>query len=147
VSRSEEELDALVADLDEAEVIDVITDAMYDKVRVGRLRDAALVGVQGSPGILDTPDLRERFGRAYREACRRAAGEPPEMPLTCDGCSHAAAAWMAAMGRANADRSPAPGHVLRLLCDDCGGKTKETCDRAGRAITFIRLGVTGVPGE
>lgn len=73
----EERRDALVADLDEAEVIDVIPDAMGDKVRVGRLRDAVLVGVQASPGILDTPELRDRFARAYAEACRRADGEAP----------------------------------------------------------------------
>lgn len=72
MTADEERREALVADLDEAKLVDVIPDAMGDKVRVGWLRDAVLVGVQGSPGILDTPELRDRFAKAYAEACRRA---------------------------------------------------------------------------
>ena len=138
---SEEELDGLVADLDEAEVIDVIDDAMGDKVRVGRLRGAVLVGVQGSPGILDTPGLRDRFARAWMEACRRADGEQPvaegqaqARPVTFDMTddelyfvlSEALEEWAALQrGRATADGGNEQRERWANLADDARAKAKE----------------------
>lgn len=64
-----------------------------------------------------------------------------EQALTCDGCLHAPATLLAAMGRTNADRTRAPGHALRLLCGDCADRTRVICERAGRAVTFLPLGL------
>lgn len=61
-------------------------------------------------------------------------------PLTCNGCLHAPATLLAAMGRTNADRTPAPGHVLRLLCGDCAGKAREITERTERTVTFLAVG-------
>jgi hypothetical protein len=58
--------------IDDAEVIGIVTDAMGDYVKVGVLDHAALIGVKGSPGILDTPELRAEFTALWAEACRRA---------------------------------------------------------------------------
>lgn len=60
--------------------------------------------------------------------------------LTCGGCLHAPATLLAAMGRTNADRTPAPGHALRLLCGDCAERTQVICERARRAVTFLAVG-------
>lgn len=65
------------------------------------------------------------------------------MPLTCNGCLHAPVSLLAVFGRTYADRSRAPGHVLRLLCGECAGKTREICERGGRAVSF--LAVAAVP--
>jgi len=62
----------LLAALDDAEIIDTITDALGDFVKVGHLGSAVLIGVEGSPAILDTPELRDDFAKLYAEACRRA---------------------------------------------------------------------------
>jgi len=67
----------LLAAIDEAEIIDVIPDALGDPVKVGVLQGAVLIGVEGSPGILDTRESRDRFARAWMEACRVADGERP----------------------------------------------------------------------
>ncbi len=76
----EELLDAL----DDAEVIGTVTDAMGDYVKVGVLRRAALIGVSGSPAILDTRERRAEFDGYWGEACRRAeaagAGEEAQSP-------------------------------------------------------------------
>lgn len=61
-------------------------------------------------------------------------------PLTCDGCLLAPAALLAVMGRTNGDRTPAPGHVFRLLCGECAGRTREICRRGGRAVRFLAVG-------
>jgi hypothetical protein len=67
-SDPEELLDAL----DDAEIIGIVTDAMGDWVKVGVLQTAVLVGVNGSPAILDTPARRDEFARYWMEACRQA---------------------------------------------------------------------------
>lgn len=59
-------------DIDDAEITDQFEDSLGDKVTVGYLRDAVLIGVSGSPAILGTPELRDRFAKAYAEAERRA---------------------------------------------------------------------------
>lgn len=64
---------------------------------------------------------------------------PDGPPLTCDGCKHAPAALLAVMSRTNADRTPAPGRVMRLLCRDCAGRTREICERGGRAVMFLAV--------
>jgi len=60
-------------------IIDVITDLAGDWIKVGVLRHAVLIGVSGSPAILDTPERRDRFIKAYAEAERQAeaAGDVP----------------------------------------------------------------------
>ena len=55
-----------------ADIVDQFPAALGDKVTVGHLRDAVLIGVSGSPAILSTPELRDRFARAHAEAERRA---------------------------------------------------------------------------
>lgn len=65
---------------------------------------------------------------------------PDGSPLTCNACLHAPATLLAVMGRTNADRTPAPGHVLRLLCGDCAEKTQEIVKHTGRALTFLTIG-------
>jgi hypothetical protein len=60
--------------IDDAEVIGTVTDAMGDYVKVGVLRDAALIGVSGSPAILDTPERQAEFDGYWAEARRRAGG-------------------------------------------------------------------------
>ena len=67
-SDPEELLDAL----DDAEIIGIVTDAMGDWVKVGVLQAAVLVGVNGSPAILNTPERRDEFARYWMEACRQA---------------------------------------------------------------------------
>lgn len=63
-----------------------------------------------------------------------------DLPLTCNGCLHAPATLLAVTGRTNADRTAAPGHVLRLLCGDCAGRTREIMKDGGRAVTFLAVG-------
>lgn len=77
------------------------------------------------------------LGAAFPDAGRQLAGASP---LTCDGCSHAPATVLAVMGRTNTDRTPAPGHVLRLLCGECVARTREICAAGGRVVTFTALG-------
>lgn len=68
-------------------------------------------------------------------------------PLTCNGCLHAPATLLAAMGRTHADRTSAPGHVLRLLCRDCADKTADITRGGGRLVTFFAIGsVEGTNG-
>lgn len=62
----------LLAMIDDAEIIDIIEDATGDWVKVGVLRHTVLIGVNGSPVILDTPERRDRFAKACAEAERRA---------------------------------------------------------------------------
>jgi F420-0:gamma-glutamyl ligase len=68
----------LLAALDDAEIIGTVTDAMGDFVKVGVIESAVLIGVKGSPAILDTAELRDEFGRLYAEACRRAEATETE---------------------------------------------------------------------
>lgn len=67
-------------------------------------------------------------------------GDAGDSPLTCNGCLHAQATLLAAVRRTYGDRTPAPGHVLRLLCGDCAERTREICERGGRAVTFLAVG-------
>lgn len=69
VASDPEELLNAIAD---AEIIDVITDALGDALQVGVVAGAVLIGVRSSPAILDTPERRDRFIRAYAEAERQA---------------------------------------------------------------------------
>ena len=62
-------------------------------------------------------------------------------PLRCAGCSDAPATVLVALGRTNADRTPAPGHVLLLHCRDCAGKCKGIAEGAGRAVALFAIGV------
>lgn len=62
----------LLASIAVAEIIGTVTDAMGDLVKVGVLGHAVLIGVIGSPAVLDTPELRDDFAKLYAEACRRA---------------------------------------------------------------------------
>lgn len=75
----------LLAALDDAEVIGIVTDAMGDWVKVGVLRTAVLIGVNGSPAILDTPERRDEFARYYMEACRQADAAAPGQAALCPG--------------------------------------------------------------
>jgi sugar phosphate isomerase/epimerase len=59
-------------DTGNAEIVDRFPDALGDRVTVGWLPGVVLVGVTGSPAILDTPELRDRFAKAWAEAERRA---------------------------------------------------------------------------
>jgi hypothetical protein len=61
-------------------------------------------------------------------------------PLTCGGCTAAPATVLVVLGRTNADRSPAPGHVLLLHCRDCAGKCKDIVEGGGRAVSFFSIG-------
>lgn len=61
-----------LAALDDAEVIGTVTDALGDFVKVGHLGTAVLIGVSGSPGILDTPEMRGEFDRYWVQACQLA---------------------------------------------------------------------------
>jgi hypothetical protein len=73
-------------------------------------------------------------------------GQPgTEPPLTCNGCLSAPATRLAVFGRTNADRTPAPGHVLRLLCPGCAARTQVICKAGGRMVTF--LAVTTITAE
>ena len=65
--------------IDDARIIGVITDPAGDWVKVGVIRHAVLIGISGSPVILDTPQRRDRFIKAYAEAERQAeaAGDVP----------------------------------------------------------------------
>jgi hypothetical protein len=71
--------------LDDAEIIDTITDALGDFVKVGHLGSAVLIGVEGSPAILDTPELRDDFAKMYAEACRRVEAAEAEVAGLLDG--------------------------------------------------------------
>jgi len=65
---------------------------------------------------------------------------PADIPeLTCDTCGHSPVSVLAVMGRTYVDRSPAPGHVLRLCCGACAGRTRDILAKAGRAVTFLVL--------
>ena len=61
-------------------------------------------------------------------------------PLTCAGCSDAPATVLVALGRTNADRTPAPGHVLLLHCRACAGKCEGIAESAGRAVAIFTIG-------
>jgi hypothetical protein len=91
-------------EIETAGIVDQFPDALGDKVTVGWLRDAVLIGVSGSPVILDTPGLRDRFAKAHAEAERRAEayagavaravtpGQAPSAPKVyyacCIHCEH-----------------------------------------------------------
>ena len=62
----------LLDNIDDAEIIGTVTDALGDFVKVGVLDNAVLLGVQSPPAILDTPELRAEFAGHWAEACRRA---------------------------------------------------------------------------
>jgi hypothetical protein len=62
----------LLAALDDAEIVGTATDAMGDWAKVGVLGSAVLIGVNGSPAIFDTPEMRDNFAKLYADACRRA---------------------------------------------------------------------------
>jgi hypothetical protein len=62
--------------IDDAEIVDQFRDSLGDKVTVGWLPGAVLIGVGGSPAILGTPELRDRFAKAHAEAERRAEAAP-----------------------------------------------------------------------
>lgn len=61
----------LLAALDDAEIIGTVTDALGDFVKVGVIETAVLIGISGSPGILDTPERCDEFARYWMEACRQ----------------------------------------------------------------------------
>jgi hypothetical protein len=91
--------------------------------------------------------LRPDDVELYRPAVSDLSpGQPATgSPLTCNGCLNAPATRLAVLGRTNADRTPAPGHVLRLLCPGCAARTQEICKAGGRMVTF--LAVTTIAGE
>lgn len=62
-----------------------------------------------------------------------------DSPLTCNACPHAPAILLAAIRRTYGDRTPAPGHVLRLLCGECAERTREICEHGGREVTFLAV--------
>ena len=80
----------LLAAIDDAEVIGTVTDALGDFVKVGVIRTAVLIGVSGSPAILDTPGMRDEFARYWMEACRQAeaAGAVPAPKVYYACCIH-----------------------------------------------------------
>jgi hypothetical protein len=61
-------------------------------------------------------------------------------PLTCTGCTLAPATVLMVLGRTNADRTPAPGHVLVLHCRDCADKAKQIAEGGGRTVAFFAIG-------
>lgn len=61
-------------------------------------------------------------------------------PLTCTGCTLAAATVLVVLGRTNSDRTPAPGHVLVLHCRDCAVKCRDIAEGGGRAVSFFTIG-------
>jgi hypothetical protein len=61
-------------------------------------------------------------------------------PLTCTGCALAPATVLVVLGRTNADRAPAPGHVLVLHCRDCAGKARQIAEGSGRAVASFAIG-------
>lgn len=72
--------DELLDAVGDAEVIGTVTDAFGDHARVGYITGtgAVLIGVTGSPAILDTPESRAEFTRYWAEACRRAEAAEAE---------------------------------------------------------------------
>jgi DNA-binding protein YbaB len=61
----------LLAALDDAEVIGTVTDALGDVVKVGVIGGAVLIGVSGSPAILEEAK-QEEFAQLYVAACHQA---------------------------------------------------------------------------
>jgi hypothetical protein len=71
----------------------------------------------------------------------------PGSLLTCNACLRAPATLLAVIGRTNADRTAAPGHVLRELCRGCADETADITRGSGRKVTFFAIGqVEGTNG-
>lgn len=109
-----------------------------------------LPGMEGKRLYGDDPEKLKPEAERWLVAFAASLGAffPPagDERLTCNSCLHAPASVLAVLGRTNADRTPAPGHVLRLLCDDdCAGRTRDICGRAGRAVTFVPLTAPVMP--
>lgn len=121
-----------------AQGLDGISVVIKDWRRLERNPDLA-VGIVANP-------------TGFAEELKRGIDSYPDFGtpgslLTCDGCPDAPAALLAVIGRTNADRTPAPGHVFRPLCRGCADKTADITRGGGRMITFFRIGqVEGTNG-
>lgn len=121
-SDPEELLDAL----DDAEIIGIVTDAMGDWVKVGVLRTAVLIGVNGSPAILDTPERRDEFARYWMQACRQAEAAEAEPPRDDADCRCGP----------DSERCPCDANGDDGLCSCCReGDCNGSCALAPHAVT------------